>query len=270
MAKLKNLYELKTQKKELIEKYRIEHDFEIGYQKYYRFLVDDFYGFLRAKLENLGKSYDDYLEDMETLTLTIPRDRQSMGLILDFIGYNGLGKISFGQDAEGKKMFVIEFGNVSFDYALDCLYEELQRVEYTMKTPEEMHDELENFKTNSSDYLKKKTLKNSLEAAIEDKSTDKYYAFLNAIYGEVVDYYERAQFVCPEPLKSMSIDIFRTDKAFDYILKFIQFYDLGTCSYDGYSLYISFTAPIDQIRDAYTMEMQRLKYFTDENKFKMM
>ena len=44
---MENLYEIKNRKEKIINQYSNEHDWEIGYQKFYEFLRNEFYNFIK-------------------------------------------------------------------------------------------------------------------------------------------------------------------------------------------------------------------------------
>lgn len=263
--KLTNLIEAKKQTERLTKEYGSDHDFEIGSQRYYQFLITDFYTFIKGIQEKYrrGDLPDEYLNDIEDFSLEIPMNYKASEFISIFIGSNQLGKTTYYVNESSVK---ITFGEISLDELTTAFYEELQRIEYYMKSSEEMKLELQEFIRNNPKYLEMKRGKNqiteSFNSMVEDeKHYDEYYRFLNTLYNKICPYFEDENWFKKYRTEGINkIDWhFNSYTARDCVINFLEFYKLGF--YQISLERATFESSPKEIKTAYFQEMQRLEQF---------
>lgn len=266
--RLLNLIELmnsKEQKRETYERIKDEHEWEIAYQEYYHFLTTTFYHFLKGlhkqyKEENLPQS-----KILYEFKWDIPNNN---AYVIELISKSGLG--TFVRYYENTKKGEIDFLNKSLEDITYRFYEELQRVERTMKSPEEMNLELQEFIKNNPEYIKSKKEKqyiDTLESIIEDETChSRYYEFLETLYKKSCNFLKEQ-----DKNNNTSSDIiwwhcsYESKIEKECISRFLSFYHFG---YDDVTTngQIFFIAEPERMKTAYFQEMQRLDYFIGPKK----
>lgn len=274
---LENLFELKKQKESLIETFKGDHDWEIGYQKYYKFLVQDFYNFLKNILGMYGKKQISQINNLEGLQLKVLSDGMIDNFICEFVKFYQLGTISYGKDEKENYTLIIDFENISLERVIICFYDELQRIEMTMKSKEEMERELEHFRENK-DWLLQKQMENELESElnsiIDDSLYTEYYNSLRLINNQAYSYIDdlmwENNYGTWDAYKSFCLKNVNYE-TYELILTFLKDYQLGECRYEHGIVFVNLNREFEtvkKVKEAYYMEIQRLEYLREENKLK--
>lgn len=267
--KLLNLYELKKQKEELIKAYGEEHDWEIGYQEYHDFLITNFYTVILGLLNDLSQRKISTTKNINGYYITPNINPITAEFITRFIKNHKLGKVYWKYDKSNNLFLKIIFTKINIDTMLDRFYEELQSVEFTTKTKEEMWLELENFKNNNQESLQEKKLRNKIKENIDSIEMDEihyseYFNFLTSLYNHI----NRQLWIFKYfklPMTSMKYE-FNSPLAMSCAKEFLSFYNIGEFSNSNSILTIRFYTTRNTIKTAYFEEMQRLEYFIGPRK----
>lgn len=258
---MENLFKSRWKTENLIKKYASNHDWEIGYQRYYQFLIRDLGQFLQALNEGYKKGEVYTLDNISGKSLTVGFDIIRDDFIDEFVssyyvdGF-AIGQIIYKQD----QTTTIVFNSISFDDLLKCFYDELQKVEYTMKTPGEMQMELDNYMVNPDNGVY--TL--SDEEEINEEECDelkKYYDFLDMLISNIKSYYNK-KVKRRRGLKSLTFKIDKEEEAISFkaLCSFLDRYKLANYEYRGGWLFINFLVSVVDVDNACATELAKIDY----------
>lgn len=263
--RLTNLIEL-TKGKEYEEKLRREYEEDQSWGKahkrYYLFLTDDFYEFLiniDKRIKN-GELEIPNGHDLYGLKLKVPANTLYGEFIMDSINRSGLGIARYIKE---DSIVIITINRISLHDLSIKFYEELQRIERTMKSTERIQEELNQFKNENKEWLEKKKERNKAIENVsnikEDEQIDRYYNYLlEDLYKFIESYYQKDNL---DPKTKIKSPLYGTPISYgikEYISNFLTFYNLGY--YKDAIFY--FEGTFDDLKTAYWSEMQRLEYLS--------
>lgn len=266
-----NLIELtksKEYEEEINKKYLEDQEWDKAFLTYYNFLITDFVQFIKDTQEKIeqGKIPKYRAEDLGNTELKIPVTKKYWKEITNLITENGLGK---GRCYSKPYMGIVTFHGTSLHKLSIDFYNELQRIERILKSPEEMKKELESFVENNAKWLEKKkteNIKKSVFSIIEDEHYELYFLFLKEFYKAITLYQETEKAKRGEiltiPFNYKSTNILRDT----CINNFLSFYEIGYINNNGAG---EFHGTIEEFRTAYFQEMQRLEYLGAKKTLKL-
>lgn len=252
---MENLYEIKNRKEKIINQFSNEHDWEIGYQKFYEFLRNEFYNFIKNILNRYSHGNISSLDNLKDESITLTDITMINDFIRSFVLSNQLGEITYNF-VDGNETLTIKFDSISFEKLLNSFYNEIQSIEYNLKSPEKMAEELSNFKNTNQEWIEEKQLR--------QHANNDYAEYFDILMNTINNTKDRVA-NNNETFYEYIMVYVRSEKTIDCIFDFMMNYHLGECFYFDGCVSLKFTATLNELIAAYDKEIDRLNY-SSENK----